>query len=247
MFEEETHRYSSLIDGKEVTYTSGTCFCGKFFPQFDPTGKITERCAQKEGITVEALKAKWAAKGKASCIFGTKVHSICEDVILGRDIREKSPADLKETNTFAVAKKVASKFKQSLDILGVEKVVFDCDLPTPIAGTIDLFARSRKDGSYLILDWKTNQTIETENPYKKFCLDPISHIPDNSFYHYALQTSLYQFLLKFGKYVPKDAKFKRAIIHLMENSYKIYELPDLTSEIKDMLIWQECKFSKNAI
>ena len=66
-FFEETHKYLTVLNGKEVPYTSGTAFSHPFFPQFDPTGKITERCAKKEGITVEQLKAKWAAKGAESC------------------------------------------------------------------------------------------------------------------------------------------------------------------------------------
>ena len=41
-----------------------------------------------------------------------------------------------------------------VDILGIEKIVFDHRLK--LAGTIDLFAKSRKDGSYLIIDHKTN-------------------------------------------------------------------------------------------
>jgi len=49
---------------------------------------------------------------------------------------------------------MAKKFRQSIDILGVEMIVFSPRLR--IAGTIDLFAKSRKDGSYLIIDHKTN-------------------------------------------------------------------------------------------
>lgn len=240
-FEENTHRYSSEINGNEIEYVSGTTFVHQFIPEFDPTGKITERCALKEGISVEELKKRWADKRDRSCLYGTRVHEICEDTILNRSARN-TPENPKEELVFRHAKEIAGKFKQGLDILGVEKIIFSPYLPTPIAGTIDLLARSRKDGSILILDWKTNEKIDVENKYKKFCFDPIGHIPDINFYHYSLQLSLYQYLLKFGKYVPADSKFKRAIIHLTEAGYQIIQLPDLTSEIKDMIIFKACDF-----
>lgn len=81
---------------------------------------------------------------------------------------------------------MAETFRSRLDILDVEKIVFSPFLPTPIAGTIDLLARSRKDGSVLILDWKTSKTIDRDNRWNKFGLDPIGHIPDLNFYHYSI-------------------------------------------------------------
>jgi hypothetical protein len=137
---------------------------------------------------------------------------------------------------------MANVFRQQLDVLAVEKIVFSPYLPRPIAGTVDLLARSRKDGSILILDWKTNKSIDRENRWKKFGLDPIRHVPDLNYWHYSLQLSLYQYLLAFGKYVPEGSKFKRAIIHLTETGHDIIQLPDLTSEIKDMVIWDACRF-----
>ena len=79
---------------------------------------------------------------------------------------------------------MANLFRQKLDILAVEKIVFNPFLPRPIAGTIDLLARSRKDGSVLVLDWKTNKSIDRENRWNKFGFDPIRHIPDTSLGHY---------------------------------------------------------------
>ena len=178
-FEEATHIYRSIIEGTEIRYVSGTTFIGKFFPQFDPTGIITARCAKKEGITVEEIKERWAAKGRESSRLGTRLHELCEDIELGRDIRN-TPENIIEAKRFENGKKLATKLRNTIDILGVEKIVFSHRLPTPIAGTIDLFGRSRKDGTYLILDWKTNKEIEKTNKYKKFCLAPIQHIPDTS-------------------------------------------------------------------
>lgn len=232
-FEEATHIYRSLIDGIEIRYTSGTSFLHDYFPPFDPTGIITERCAKKEGITVAEIKEKWAAKGRESCRLGTRTHETIEDIILGNKLRNDAE-NIIEQQRFNNAINIAKKLKASTDILGVEKIVFDHKLK--IAGTIDLFAKSRKDGSYLIIDHKTNSEIEKENKYKKFCLGPISHIPDINFYHYALQLNLYGYLLKYGNYIPKDAKIKFFLNHVTNEKIDLIELPDLQNEIKDLII-----------
>ena len=87
VFTEDDHRYSSVVNGKELEYTSGTTFVHKFFPEFDPTGEILRRKAAKLGKTPEALKAEWDANRDASCVFGTRVHGVCEDILLGRTCR----------------------------------------------------------------------------------------------------------------------------------------------------------------
>ena len=82
-FEEATHIYRSLINGLEVRYVSGTTLLSKYFPPFDPTGVITARCAKKEGVTVEEIKERWAAKGRESCRLGTRTHETIEDILHG--------------------------------------------------------------------------------------------------------------------------------------------------------------------
>lgn len=233
LFEEDTHKYSSVIDDKVVEYVSGTTFLSQFFPQFDPTGEITERCAAREGITVEEIKEKWAAKGRESCRLGTRCHETIEDVLLGHQLRN-TPEDETEKLRLTNAVNIAKKLKDRLDILGVEKIVFDQKLK--IAGTIDLFAKSKKDDTYYIIDHKTNKKIERENIYNRYCLDPISYIPDNSFYHYALQLNLYCYLLKFGHYVSRDAKFKFFLNHVTSEGVNLIELPNYQTVIKDLII-----------
>ena len=241
VFTEDDHRYSSVVNRKELVYTSGTTFVHKFFPEFDPTGEILRRKAAKLGKTPEALKAEWDANRDASCVFGTRVHGVCEDILLGRTCRAQAENE-KEKLVFENGRKVAEKFRAGLDILGVEKIVFNPYLPRPIAGTIDLLARSRKNGDILVLDWKSNKSIDKENKWNKYGLDPIKHVPDTALGHYECQLSLYQYLLVLGKYFPPETKFKRAIIHLTETGYEIIQLPDRTSEIKDMIIWDQMRF-----
>jgi len=49
---------------------------------------------------------------------------------------------------------MSRKIKDRLDIIGVEKIVFDEQLQ--LAGTIDFLGKSKKDGTYIIIDHKSN-------------------------------------------------------------------------------------------
>lgn len=233
-FFEDTHKYISMIDGKEICYTSGTQFIHDFFPPFDPGDEIAKRCALKEGLTVEAVKEKWAKAGREASALGTRVHECCEDIELGRKELRNKPQNPKEEMMFKNAVNMAKKFYSQLDILGVEKIVFSPDLR--IAGTIDLLARSRKDGCYLLIDHKTNKSIDLEDKWNKFALKPIEHLHDINGTHYSLQLNLYEYLLKREGYVPKDAKFKRVLNHITDFTAKLIQLPDMQNEIKDMMI-----------
>jgi ATP-dependent exoDNAse (exonuclease V) beta subunit len=233
IFTEEDHSYRSIIDNQEISYISGTSFLGKYFPQFDPSGEITRRCALKEGISVEEIKAKWKAKGAESCRLGTRMHETIEDVLLDNKFRN-TPENEVEQQRFSHAINIAKKLKSTIDILGVEKIVFDPQLK--IAGTIDLFAKTRKNNVYLIIDHKSNAEIERENKWNKFCLDPISHIPDTHIGHYGLQLNLYEYLLKYGGYVPKNAQFKLFLNHVTSTKAELIELPNYQLEIRDLII-----------
>ena len=113
-FTEADHSYVTILNGKTINYTSVTSIVGKYFPPFDPTGAITERCAKKEGISVEEMKERWAAKGRESCRLGTRMHEVCEDIELGRELRNtaENPIEQKRLdNAIAIAK----KFREHID------------------------------------------------------------------------------------------------------------------------------------
>lgn len=235
-FFEDSHKYVSYINGQEINYISGTQFIHKYFPSFDPNNDIAKRCAAKEGVTVEEIKARWAQAGKEATTLGTRVHECCEDIVLGKSEKElrNAPQNPKEERMFANAIKMAKRFHRLLDIIGVEKIVFSPTLR--IAGTIDLLARSRKDGTYLIIDHKTNKSIDLEDKWNNFALKPIEHLHSTNGIQYNLQLALYEYLLKHEGYVQKDAKFKLVLNHITEEKTDLIMLSDMQNEIKDMMI-----------
>lgn len=224
------------------SYTSGTQFIHKFFPEFDPDGKIAAKKARDRGISIEQLRFEWKQKAADACAMGTRVHETCEDVLKDRkdlignyEFRNKPQSD-HERYLMASGYKAACEVKSKFEILGVEQIVFDID--TLIAGTIDLLARDPSDGTVWILDWKTNEKIDFKNNFRegRKALDPIDHLDNCSGVHYGLQLSTYEYLMKKAGYFGRQQKFRRGIFHLTEQGPKFYELPDYSTEVRDMVI-----------
>lgn len=232
VFTKDDHCYKSLIDNQEITYISVTTFISKFFSPFDPTGEITAACARNRGITAESMKYEWDTIAKNASDFGTKIHEVIEDYLLGRNLRN-IPNNDREIKTFAYAKKLTDKLLEIFDIISVEKIIFDERLK--IAGTADILARFKKDGTFWILDNKTNKKIEFENKYNNFGYEPIRHIPGINFHEYALQLSMYEFILRYAGYIDEKECVKKALLHITENGVKSYILPDYCKEVKDMI------------
>lgn len=238
-FEEADHkyytRYPSMREDKaevEVVYTSVTSLIKKYSPPFDPDGAIAARCAERDGKTVEAVRAAWKAKGDAACLVGTRVHEVCEDVLLNRAIRNR-PRDEHERLLMRQAYEIASSVREFSTPVGVEKIVFDADIA--VAGTIDALVQT-PDGGFKIVDWKTNDKIERENPYNKFMTGPLAHLADNAFNHYALQLSIYQAILARRGYIPANAPVTRDIFHIKEDGVEHLEMPFLGMEAYAVLL-----------
>ena len=239
VFEEKNHKYytriPSLREDKaevEVVYTSVTSLIKKYCPPFDPDGAIAARCAERDGKTVEEVRAAWKAKGEAACTVGTRVHEVCEDVLRNRAIRNR-PRDEHERRLMQQAYEIATSVMEFARPIGIEKIVFDVDIA--VAGTIDLLCQT-PDGGFKIVDWKTNDKIERENPYNKFMTGPLAHLADNDFNHYAMQLSVYQVLLLRRGYVPANAQITRDIFHITDAGVEHLEIPFLGMEAYAVLL-----------
>lgn len=237
IFTEEDHSYRSVIDGHPFKYVSGTTFISGFFLPFDPCGTIAESCAKKRGITKEEIQAEWNEKAKQSCIYGTKIHETCEDVLKGSKAFRNKPNDSREKAAMDNAVTLCKRLLEKGTPEGIEKIVFDERLG--IAGTIDLLFRAKKDGKLWILDHKSNASIDTENRYNSFAKAPISHVPDTNFWHYSLQLNLYEYLMKYAGYIPEDEKVGKALLHITENGVRTYPVSDMRKEIEAMVSFKK--------
>lgn len=229
-FDEASHSYTSNVNNKNITYTSVTSLVGQYFKQFDAL-KVAGNVAKKRGVSVESIIAEWDTTRNEANAYGTRIHQIAEDTIKGIMPRH-NPANNKEIATFKYTVEAALKLKDRFTVIDVEKIVFDHRLK--IAGTIDLLLKY--DDTYLIVDWKSNKEISDENKYSEFGLGPLSSLADTSLNHYALQLSLYEYILRYAEYIPKDAVVKRVLMHVTPFGVNKIPLDYMKDYVKDLLI-----------
>ena len=220
-FDETNHTYT--VDGK--TLQSVTNFVDDCFPKFDAElhAKYT---AAKLGITPEKVIMMWEQKGKESRELGTVMHQKIESYYQGKDS--------KEDDSYRLFKMFTDKVK--LEPYRTEWAVYDTDYN--IAGTIDFV--DYQDGKYTIYDWKRSDKIIANgmpvkvSKYQEKGLYPLEHLENCAYYHYALQLSLYKFILE-KNYDIKVSDLRLGIFHPSYDKPYVLRVPYLEDEVKTLM------------
>jgi hypothetical protein len=201
VFYEDTHTY--YLDDK-IKLTSITKYISKFKSPYD-SDKIATAYAKKNGLKKEDVLKIWKDKGDKSRNDGTFVHSIFEDYILGNHIQVNSNPKCQ------VALLVIDELFKTKKLTPVETefIVYN----EKYAGQIDCIAKNNK-GEYFIIDWKTNETIKTENRWQRM-LGKYDYLDCCSFNHYSIQLDCYKNMCT--EYDIKDCY----IVHIDIDSYNI--------------------------
>jgi hypothetical protein len=91
------------------------------------------------------------------------------------------------------------------------------------------------DTPLAIYDWKRCREITKTNRGNKFATHPaIEHLPDTNYWHYALQLNLYKYILQ-TKYDKKITDLYIIVLHPEGQNYQRIKLPDLQSEVADLI------------
>ena len=182
----ESHTYS-LATNPDLEFISATTFVGQFFEKFEAE-KIAKRLVASSpkymGMSVEEVLASW----KNAADHGTLVHEELENHILNQSelIEPKAIQGIRWLNKF--------RMKADFDIF-TEVIIYSEELK--LSGTIDLLLFDKSCKQYIIMDWKTSKKIDTKSyGNKKGILPASSNIEDTKFNHYALQLSLYRYILE---------------------------------------------------
>ena len=182
-FDEEKHIYT--LNGKPMI--SVTTLVDEYFEKFDADYWAAKKAAQL-GTTAEALKAQWAAKAQLACELGTAMHDKIEKYYMGINSESDETFDL-----FLQFSK-----DHTLHPYRTEwRIYFE---EYGVAGTLDFL--EYQNGVFTIYDWKRseklvqNGTIERESRWGNKALAPVSHLSDTTYYHYALQVSMYRYILE---------------------------------------------------
>ena len=263
-FTPQHHKYSS-IEPDGIDWLSVTSFISNFKQPFDADTIAAKTSKSKKskwyGMTPEAIKEAWKSEANRATTLGTWYHNCRE-----RDICELSTM---ERHGFVVP--VVKPIEKDGIKLSPNQKLANGVYPehmvylksAGLCGQSDLV--EVVDGAVHITDYKTNKEIKVEGftnweGVTQKMLTPVSHLDDCNFNHYALQLSLYMFIilkhnprLKFGSLtihhilfeeVDKD-KFGNPITALDTNGDPIvkdivqYDLPFFKQEVISLLHWLE--------
>tara|TARA_B000000460_G_scaffold14322_1_gene9911 strand:- start:261 stop:971 length:711 start_codon:yes stop_codon:yes gene_type:complete len=218
----DTHEYR-LLSEPELTFTSVTTFVDSFFEGFDSL-KIATNLVQNHpryaGCTVESLIAKWDEARD----HGTLVHDEIENWIKN-DVEPQSIKAIQGKNWLQ-----NYQMKSDIDVSS-ELIVYSTELK--IAGTFDILAKDNNTGQYELIDWKTTKKIDTVSyGYRMGTDNATKDVMDCNFYHYALQLSLYRFLLEeyYGVMI-----HNQLIAHVQDEGVNAIVAPYMKDEIVAML------------
>jgi len=254
-FFEEGHKYVILSE-PDVKYTSVTTWNHSHFPKFEADSIIDNMMKGKGwkeghkywGLNPEQIKSQWNNNRDSVAGAGTDLHYEIEcfnnnknlsDGYTNKELYEMYQNDNNLTHdSKAIEWRYFINFVRDnpdLKPYRTEWTVYNDDVK--ISGSIDMIYEN-PDGTLSIYDWKRAKLITRINNYNKFALPPqICHLPDSNFWHYALQLNTYKAIIeqKYGKVV-KSLFLVRLHPDAEEKNYELIELPDLSTEIKDLFM-----------
>ena len=220
-FESESHTYSY----HDEVFKSVTTIVEECFEQFD-ADYWAARKAPSMGMTPEALKAMWEHKGEEARNLGTQMHEKIERYYMGLP------------NTMDSTYQLFCQFAQQYELspYRTEWAIYDEDYC--VAGTLDFL--NYKDGVFTIYDWKrSNKIIVQDVPEKvsrwsKGALYPIAHVPDTTYWHYALQVSIYRYILE-KNYGISVSQSRLAVFHPDYDRPYVIDIPYMKEEVITVL------------
>jgi ATP-dependent exoDNAse (exonuclease V) beta subunit len=238
-FVEDTHTY--LIDGQQTNSLSVTKTLKHFKRPFD-VESAAKRVANKRKVAVDQIKAEWEANNLYSTTIGSMLHKYIENYYANKKIAyegnlQKLGFDHKkkiEENFPKLVKHFLSFYENNkhLHCVRSEFVVGDLE-DTKICGTSDMLCYNEHTNELEILDFKTNKKMEKYSKYGKLFY-PFEFMTEGELNEYTIQLNTYKYFIE--KYTKlKISKLKIIWFNVENDSYKEYELEDITNQIKLML------------
>jgi hypothetical protein len=217
-FNADNHSYTS-IDGEAIDWISVTTLVSHFKKPFDAK-KVAERVSKSKrskwyGIDPVIIQQIWTNEADRSTTLGTWYHNQREDDICSLASMEREgvtvpvfkPTELKEGDKIAPSQKLEpGVYPEHMVYLRSIGICGQSDLVEVVNGKVN------------IIDYKTNKKIDTESYVdwegkSEMMLPPVDNLEDCNFYHYALQLSVYMYIIL--KHNPKLKPGKIFIHHII--------------------------------
>lgn len=264
VFNEAAHSYTSVDPKDAIDWISVTSLVSNFKQPFDAKAVAKKVSKNKKskwyGIPPKEIEAIWKGESERAMTLGTFYHNQREDDLCSLASVQREGMNLPV---------FAPIIKDDGDKIAPDQKLEDGIYPelmvylksAGICGQSDLV--EVVNGHVNVIDYKTNKEIKM-NSYVNWegisqkLSGPVSHVEDCNFYHYALQLSIYMYIilkhnpkLKPGKIMIHHIKFEHAgedkhgypIIARAENGDPIVTdvieipAPYLKREVIDMIKW----------
>lgn len=265
-FTPQDHKYTSLKkEDEDINWLSVTSFIGTFKQPFDADTISVKSSKNKKskwyGMTPEEIREAWKTEAKRATDLGTWYHNCRESDICSFENMMRQGATIPVFKPIEIEGVKYSPNQKLKDGIYPEHMVYLKS--AGLCGQSDLV--EVVNGKVHITDYKTNKEIKTEG-YTNWegitqkMMPPVSHLDDCHLNHYALQLSLYMYIilkhnpkLEFGSLTIHHIMFEEAgrdkfdnpITALDSNGDPIvkdivpYELPYLKQEVISIIHWLE--------
>jgi len=263
IFKEEGHIYESIDPNEQIEWTSVTSLVGKFKPKFDAVQQALKSSKNKRskwyGMDPDAIREIWHNETIRAVTLGSFYHNQREKDLIECETLQREGFDLP-----IVPPKVMDGIKYAPDQKLINGIYPEHFVYLKSAGVCGQADRVEIVNGYInIYDYKTNKEIKTEGfvnweGKRDTMLAPISHLDNCNLMHYALQMSIYMYIIlkhnprlkpgvmviehinfekegddEFGypitKYTPEGDPIVKEVIS--------YDVPYLKEEVMSMFNW----------
>jgi len=263
IFLAQNHKYQSLDPNENIDWVSVTKFVGMFKPPFDPVAQSIKSSKNPKskwyGLSPEEIQSYWTKEGDRAVTTGTFYHDQREADVTALDTINRSgvnipvirPIFLDGAKHAPIQRLSEGIYPEHFVYLKSAGVCGQSDRVEVVRDMIDIF------------DYKTNKEIKKES-FKSWdgksekMLGPCAHLDNCNYNHYALQLSIYMYIIlkhnprfKPGKMIlqhiifekESEDKFGYPILKKDANGDPIvkevipYEVPYLKAEVQSMINW----------
>ena len=243
-------KYKFFENGHYYTYKdkqvgiSVTKYISQFENEFD-SDTLSQKVANKNGISQFEVLNEWKRKGEYSCLKGTAIHEWLQDNYANREYKfdlsqlEEYPEyykieDIEHLKQMAID--FINDYKNRYILIGDEIL---CGIPDfDIASAIDLLFYDTVNNEVVLADIKTNTDLKgwkSTPSYVKKMLQPLEDIKDITFEHYKIQLSIYRYFLEEYAHIPISDNMFIVYLSEKEKSYNIIQIPYLKNEVEKIL------------
>ena len=243
-------KYKFFENGHYYTYKdkqvgiSVTKYISQFENEFD-SNTLSQKVADKNGISQFEVLNEWKRKGEYSCLKGTAIHEWLQDNYANREYKfdlsqlEEYPEyykieDIEHLKQMAID--FINDYKNRYILIGDEIL---CGIPDfDIASAIDLLFYDTVNNEVVLADIKTNTDLKgwkSTPSYVKKMLQPLENIKDITFEHYKIQLSIYRYFLEEYAHIPISDNMFIVYLSEKEKNYNIIQIPYLKNEVEKIL------------